>query len=245
MTFEYQWLADGTDIDGATDSSYTLDDADQGKAIKVKVSFTDDADNEESLTSATTAEVLATVPSQPLSLTVATGDQIRELDVSWQAPSSNGGSDVTGYKVQWKEAVDSWDTEADVSGATLTATTHTITGLTGGVEYDIRVIATNVAGDGPASTEARATPADSPAAWTASLSVGVSGSGSEKVWGYNWFLDEMGTLDERTFNEGDRTIEVTGILLSNSYLAFNVRPHPSEGLRAYGRRDRVRFGRRE
>ena len=50
-TFSYQWVAnDGnsdTDITGATDSTYTLAAADEGKTIKVKVSFTDDADNEE------------------------------------------------------------------------------------------------------------------------------------------------------------------------------------------------------
>ena len=79
--------------------------------------------------------------------------------MTWQAPSSNGGSEVTGYRVQWKEAADSWDTEADVSEAAETGTTYTITDLTGGVEYAVRVIATNDVGDGPASTEAKGTPA--------------------------------------------------------------------------------------
>ena len=48
-TFSYQWIrvdsgADA-DISGATSSTYTLVAADQGKTIKVKVSFTDDASN--------------------------------------------------------------------------------------------------------------------------------------------------------------------------------------------------------
>ena len=55
-TFSYQWVSyDGnayTDIQGATDSTYTLVSADQGKAFKVRVSFTDDAGYNESLTSA-------------------------------------------------------------------------------------------------------------------------------------------------------------------------------------------------
>ena len=54
--FAYQWISnDGTDdsdIDGATDSTYTLVEADAGKSIKVRVSFTDDAKFPESLTSA-------------------------------------------------------------------------------------------------------------------------------------------------------------------------------------------------
>ena len=49
--FSYQWLADGSDIEGATGSTYTLADIDDGKAITVRVSFTDDAGNEEALTS--------------------------------------------------------------------------------------------------------------------------------------------------------------------------------------------------
>ena len=129
-----------------------------GKTVKVKVSFTDDADNAETLTSESTAAVAATVPTEPLSLTVTRGRQIQELDAAWRSPASNGGSAITGYKVQWKEAADSWDTAADASEATVTGTTHTITGLTGGVEYAVRVIATNDVGDGSASTEAKSTP---------------------------------------------------------------------------------------
>ena len=159
VSYSYQWMADDADIEEATDSTYTPSVSDVGRTIKVKVSFTDDRNNTEARTSLATTAVLATVPTQPLSLTVATGDEIQELDASWQAPSSNGGSSITGYKVQWKRSADSWDTEADVSQATVTGTTHTIPGLTGGVEYAVRVIASNTAGDGPASDEVAGTPA--------------------------------------------------------------------------------------
>ena len=159
VSYSYQWTAGGSDISGATSSTYTLTASEQGQTIQVRVSFTDDADNQESLTSEATVPVAATAPTAPQSLSVATGDQDQELEASWQAPSSNGGSAVTGYKVQWKEAADSWDTAADVSEATETGTTYTITGLTGGVEYAVRVMATNDVGDGPASTEAKGTPA--------------------------------------------------------------------------------------
>ena len=159
VSYAYQWLAGGAAISGATGSSYQLTSTEHGKTITVRVTFTDDRGNSESLTSAATEAVAATVPTAPQSLTVATGDQDQELEASWQAPSSNGGSAVTGYKVQWKEEADSWDTAADVSEATETGTTYTITSLTGGVEYAVRVIATNDVGDGPASTEAKGTPA--------------------------------------------------------------------------------------
>ena len=154
------------------------------------MTFTDDADNDETLTSEATVAVAATVPSAPQSMTVTSGSQIQELDASWQAPSSNGGSAVTGYKLQWKEAADSWDTEADVSEATETGTTHTIPGLTGGVEYAVRVIASNTAGDGPASAEAAGTPAggtsqqqtgDSTSPTVSSIAI-TSDPGSDEVY---------------------------------------------------------------
>ena len=59
VSYSYQWLADDANIDGATGSTYILANSDEGKAIKVRVSFTDDADNPETLTSAATAAVAA------------------------------------------------------------------------------------------------------------------------------------------------------------------------------------------
>ena len=58
VTYSYQWLADDTEIEGATGSAYTLQSSDNGKTIKVRLTFTDDAGNEESLTSAATAAVV-------------------------------------------------------------------------------------------------------------------------------------------------------------------------------------------
>ena len=62
-TYTYQWIrvngSDEEDISGENSSTYTLDDADLGKTIKVKVSFDDDASNTETLTSAATVTVTA------------------------------------------------------------------------------------------------------------------------------------------------------------------------------------------
>ena len=61
-TYTYQWIrANGSeaDIASANSSTYILVDADLGKTIKVEVSFTDDASNAETLTSAATALVTA------------------------------------------------------------------------------------------------------------------------------------------------------------------------------------------
>ena len=63
VSYSYQWIAnDGNSdsgITGATASSYTLAADDEGKTIKVRVDFTDDAGNAETLTSASTSSVAA------------------------------------------------------------------------------------------------------------------------------------------------------------------------------------------
>ena len=59
VTYSYQWIADGSDIAEATGSSHTLSDDDEGKVFRVRVSFTDDSGNGETLTSAATAAVAA------------------------------------------------------------------------------------------------------------------------------------------------------------------------------------------
>ena len=60
-TFTWQWIAnDGAsdaDISGATDTTYTLTSSEEGKTIKVRVTFTDDGGTEETVVSDATAEV--------------------------------------------------------------------------------------------------------------------------------------------------------------------------------------------
>ena len=69
VSYSYQWVRnDGstdTDIQDATGFSYTLADVVEGNTIKVRVSFTDDAGNEETLTSGATDEVAAAAPTDP------------------------------------------------------------------------------------------------------------------------------------------------------------------------------------
>ena len=66
-SFEYQWIRGNTDIQGATDSSYTLVSADEGETIKVRVTFSDDEGHEESLISVAT-DAVAPAP-EPLTAT--------------------------------------------------------------------------------------------------------------------------------------------------------------------------------
>ena len=163
--FAWQWISnDGTsdtEIAGATQAAYTLAAADAGKTIKVQVTYTDDGGTEETLTSVATAAVEAAVPDAPRNLTVAVPDgREGSLEVSWSAPP--GGAAVTGYKVQWKSGSEDYDgTASSTRQATVTDPanlTYTITGLTNGVAYTVRVIAVNAAGDGTASGETTGSP---------------------------------------------------------------------------------------
>ena len=56
--YTYQWLKEGSDISGQTGSTYTQTSSDIGENIQVKVEFTDDATNTESLTSDETTAVV-------------------------------------------------------------------------------------------------------------------------------------------------------------------------------------------
>ena len=84
VVFQYQWLADDADIASATGSTYTVVSGDVGKAIRVRVSFTDDGDNEETLTSAPTV-----VTAAGLQLQSATVDGVT-LTLTYSEVLDNG-----------------------------------------------------------------------------------------------------------------------------------------------------------
>ena len=67
-TFKYQWLSnDGTtdtDIEGETEATYKVADTDVGKTLKVRVTFTDDGETDETLVSDVTAAVAAAIPAE-------------------------------------------------------------------------------------------------------------------------------------------------------------------------------------
>ena len=145
---------------------YLVPPVDVGRTIEARVSFIDDANFTEALQSTATTEVAASSPDPPRNLTASPVGG-GALNVEWEAPIWNltdwlfngssaigdGGSDITSYTVQWKEAAASWTNPSDVSSATVTGKTHAITGLTLGVSYSLRVVATNAIGDSTPSPE--------------------------------------------------------------------------------------------
>ena len=100
-TFCYQWVSnDGNadaDIPDATASTYEVSDDDVGKTIKVRVTFTDDAGNGESLTSEPTDEVTFSPEAlAPSGLTAEAGDD--GVSLSWDAPAKDLDS-ITEYEL--------------------------------------------------------------------------------------------------------------------------------------------------
>ena len=113
-TYLYQWLWNGAEIRDATDISYALVDADEGKTIKVRVSFTDDANNAESRTSAADrgrcahAEQGSPTGDPTISGTPQVG---RTLLVDTSEIADADGMETAVFRYQWLAATDSFTLE--------------------------------------------------------------------------------------------------------------------------------------
>ena len=226
-SYSYQWLSDDTDIAGATAKTYTLVDADEGKTIKVRVSFTDDAGNEESLTSAATAAVEGR-PNSPATgqPTVSGTVQVGETLIADTSDISDGdGLDNVSYSYQWLAD------GADIAGAT--ATTYTLTADDEGAAVKVRVTFTDDAGneeeltsqatDAAAAATATNSPATGQPAISGTIQVGetltASTSGISDDDGlinasyqYQWLADDAdiagGTATTYTLVDADAGVVV-------------------------------------
>ena len=122
ITFSYQWTRnDGNadaDISGATGPTYTLVWDDEGETVRVRVSFRDDANNEERLTSEATAEVAARSNSPaPGAPTIGGTAQVGETLTSGTSGISDpDGLDNVTFSYQWTR--NDGNADADISGAT-------------------------------------------------------------------------------------------------------------------------------
>ena len=128
--YTYQWLRAGSNISGATSNTYTLTSSDYGETIKVKVNFTDNANNPESLTSDETlpvAPVAATCPTDTDTVWCATLTVGHSLD-------SDGDPSGSGF-----EARSGRTAFGSLSGATFThlGVNYTVKTVWGGGRNDL------------------------------------------------------------------------------------------------------------
>jgi hypothetical protein len=86
----------------------------------------------------------------------ATAVSASQIDLSWSAPLNDGGSQITGYRIdRTTNGGATWS--AIVSNTNSTSTAHSDTGLSPSTTYDYRVFAITSSGTSPVSNYARAT----------------------------------------------------------------------------------------
>ncbi len=159
-----QWTTSSSADSDVTDTSHTVTGLTNGTTYEVQVravnSVAEDAGNGPGVGAWSTSSASATpvdVPKAPTGLALTVGNG--KLTASWTAPTDTGGSDITGYAVQYRTGGGAWS--APISAGT--STNHEIPNLKNGTEYEVRVYAVNDQGDGNRSEIAAATPATVPA----------------------------------------------------------------------------------
>jgi uncharacterized protein (TIGR02145 family) len=168
--------------------------------------------------SASNAVTPAAVPGAPTIGSAVRGNT--QATVSFTAPSSDGGSAITGYTV----------TSSPAGGTgTGTATPITVTGLTNGTEYTFTVVATNAVGNSNASSASNAvTPAtipDSPTSVTAvvgntqaTVSFTVpSSDGGSTITGYTVTSSPAPAQSPFTWTGTGTSITATGLTNGTPY----------------------------
>ena len=227
VSYSHQWLADDADISGATDSTYTLNDAEVGNAIKVKVTFTDDADNEETLTSVATATVTAAA-NNPATGTPSIGGTAQAGETLTAGISGIADADgLTNVEYGYQWLAD----DADISGAA--NSTYTLTDDEVGKAIKVKVTFTDDADNEETLTSAATTTvtaaANNPATGQPTISgtaqagetLTASTSGiadadglTSAEYGYQWLADDVdiqgasNSTYDLTSDEVGKTIKV-------------------------------------
>ena len=115
----------------------------------------DGSDSDISGATAAVSAAANTAPGAPTSL-LATASGTTQINLSWTAPGSTGGSAITGYKIE--SSSDGGSTWTDLVATTSSSTTtYAHTGLAAGTTRHYRVSAINSAGTGNPSNEDSAT----------------------------------------------------------------------------------------
>ncbi len=161
------------------------------------------------------------VPTVPTTVAATAGNL--QATVSWHAPTSNGGSSITGYTVTPYVGTTA-GTPQSVSANTLSTT---MTSLLNGTTYTFQIYATNAVGPGPAATTSAVTPAAVPGAPTnvlatagnaqATVSWSAPSNGGSTITNYAVPLVRFGTV------AGDA---VAGVVGPATVPTYGVRVYP-------------------
>jgi hypothetical protein len=185
-TVTFTGPASGASGTFASDSSFTSGVPTSGGGVATASVFTANttggvyamAVTSVGLTAASSNETNEVVPGAPTSLIATLGNT--SVVLSWNGPSSNGGSTITGYNI-YEGTSSGGESASPVSGVDLAGCTSgsgpsgcQVTGLTNGITYYFNVRAVNVAGPSVASNGASATPA---ASWSGGYDLAAADGG--------------------------------------------------------------------
>jgi len=147
---------------GSTDTEYLVEGLINGVAVSFRISAING--NGTGPVSQTVTDVPFDVPGAPTNVAAVPGPQQAEL--SWDAPADNGGSAITGYRIEKSsDGGETWESVVEDTGST--GTSYTAEGLANGEKLTFRVAAINAAGAGPESASNDVTPRTVPDAATA------------------------------------------------------------------------------
>jgi fibronectin type 3 domain-containing protein len=166
-----------------------------------------------------------TKPGAPTGLTPKPGNS--QVTLSWTAPVSDGGSEVSSYNVFE-------GTTADLSGSApvtnVTGTTVTLPSLINGTTYFFAVAAVNAAGQGPLSIEMQAVPMTVPEAPTGLTATrgntqvvlswaAPASEGGSQVTGYDLYVGTTADLSRNApvARVTDTVVTVTNLMNGTRY----------------------------
>ena len=178
------------------------------------------------------------VPTVPTSLSASAGNT--QATVSWSAPTSNGGSAITGYTVTPFVGA----TAGTAKTVTATTLSTIITGLVNGTTYTFQVYAGNAVGPGRAASTTATTPAAAPAAPAnvtatagdaqARVSWTAPANGGSAITGYT-VTPYVGTVAQTATSVSGSTtaVTITGLANGTTY-SFQVTATNAVGTSAAG-----------
>ena len=147
VDYAYQWQADGSDISLATNSTYTPVPGDLGKTIRVKVTFKDDNDNDEEVTSQPTGAVIAANTAATGAPDISGTPQVRQtLTAGVSSIGDHDGITNVSYLYQWTA------NDVDIDGAT--STSYKLTSSEMGAAIKVVVSFKDDAGNSEVATSA-------------------------------------------------------------------------------------------
>jgi PKD repeat protein len=218
-SYSYSWnFGDGSATSTSQNPSHTYSNAGTYTATLTVTDSSSPAKTASSSVTITASPVAGTAPGAPTGLTAQPGSG--QVSLSWTAPASNGGVNITSYRVYRGTASgnETLLTSGGCSGLGA-VTSCTDTGLANGQAYFYKVSAVNAVGEGAQSNEASATPSGSgctpaqllgnpgfetgsAAPWSATSGV-INNSSSEPPHSGSWdaWLDGYGTTHTDTLSQ--------------------------------------------